>query len=164
MNKSTETQATQCMVSTLNQDMHTQLPEEILALNFERLKYKATSIGDAEMSVEEWDASELEYRRFLTLKLLYPGLSLIPGKQVAKLWHTHILDTRAYREDCGKVFGRFIDHYPYFGIYGKADYRELQIRIAQTVALYERHFGPHPETSHAVDSQWHYDVCQEVKS
>lgn len=49
-----------------------------------------------------------------------------------------------YREDCQKVFGRFIDHYPYFGIYGQDDYQELKNAFAQTVALYEKHFGAYP--------------------
>ena len=36
-------------------------------------------------------------------------------------WHMHILDTKAYREDCQKIFGRFIDHFSYFGIYCNED-------------------------------------------
>lgn len=113
-------------------------------LDFKRLKHKNTESSEAEMSAEEWDAAELEYRRFLTLKCIYPSVVLVPSKQVDAVWHAHILDTRAYRDDCHLVFGRFIDHYPYFGIYGKDDYLELKNAFAHTVALYEKHFGAYP--------------------
>ena len=162
MNNSTDKPTTYCVIGTHKQSSYTLLPKEIMALNFTRLKHKVTSTSDAEMSREEWDAAEPEYRRFLALKVFYPGLSLIPSKQVSKLWHAHILDTRAYREDCENVFGRFIDHYPYFGIYGKEDYQALQIRFAHTIELYERHFGPYPRASYTLANRWQNDVCQEV--
>lgn len=138
------------------------LPVTVKALNFERLKNKFTTTSDGEITAAEWDVAEPEYRRFLALKVFYPGLSLVPSKQVDEIWHAHILDTRAYREDCEKVFGRFIDHYPYFGIYGEEDYREQQNRFALTVELYERHFGPYPKASTACANRWQYDACQEV--
>ncbi|MDH2373890.1 glycine-rich domain-containing protein-like [Cobetia sp. 3AK] len=113
-------------------------------LDLARLKHKYTASSEAEMSVEAWDKAEREYRRFLSLKAFYPAVSLVPSKEVDTLWHAHILDTRAYREDCHQVFGRFIDHYPYFGIYGEDDYQQLKDAFAQTVALYEKHFGAYP--------------------
>ena len=113
-------------------------------LDFKRLKHKYTESSEAEMGSAEWDIAELEYRRFLTLKRFYPSVALVPSKTVDAIWHAHILDTRAYREDCNQVFGRFIDHYPYFGIYGQDDYQELKNSFAQTVALYEKHFGEYP--------------------
>ena len=120
------------------------LEMQVSLLDFQRLKHKYTASSEAEMSAEQWDAAELEYRRFLTLKCLYPAVSLVPSKQIDAIWHAHILDTRAYREDCHQVFGRFIDHYPYFGIYGQDDYQELKHAFAHTVALYEKHFGAYP--------------------
>ena len=116
----------------------------VSSIDFKRLKHKYTESSEAEMSASEWDMAELEYRRFLSLKCFYPAISLVPSKAVDAIWHAHILDTRAYRSDCHKVFGRFIDHYPYFGIYGEEDYKELKSAFAQTVALYEKHFGVYP--------------------
>jgi len=121
------------------------LPLKVANLNFERLKHKTTATDEAEMTVDEWDIAEREYRRFLALKCFYPAVSLVPNKLVDKIWHAHILDTRAYREDCEQVFGRFVDHYPYFGIYGDDDYQALQNSFNQTIALYERHFGLYPK-------------------
>lgn len=69
---------------------------------------------------------------------------------VDKIWHAHILDTRAYRDDCEQVFGRFIDHYPYFGIYGADDYQMLQNSFNQTITLYKRHFGCYPKPDEVV--------------
>lgn len=120
------------------------LDMNVSRLDFKRLKHKYTESSEAEMSATEWDMAESEYRRFLTLKRFYASVALVPSKAVDAIWHAHILDTRAYREDCQQVFGRFIDHYPYFGIYGQDDYLELKNAFAQTVALYEKHFGAYP--------------------
>jgi hypothetical protein len=131
---------------SLNQPLLTAngLDMNVNRLDFKRLKHKYTESSEAEMAAAEWDMAELEYRRFLTLKRFYPSVALVPSKTVDAIWHAHILDTRAYREDCQQVFGRFIDHYPYFGIYGQDDYQELKSAFAQTVALYEKNFGAYP--------------------
>ena len=120
------------------------LDMNVSRLDFKRLKHKYTESSEAEMAAADWDMAELEYRRFLTLKCFYPSVALVPSKQVDAIWHAHILDTRAYREDCQLVFDRFIDHYPYFGIYGQNDYQELKSAFAHTVSLYEKHFGAYP--------------------
>jgi len=120
------------------------LEMNVSRLDFERLKHKYTQSSEAQMSEAQWVEGEQEYRRFLTLKCFYPSVALVPSKMVDEIWHAHILDTRAYREDCHTVFGRFIDHYPYFGIYGEDDHQELKNAFAQTVALYEKHFGVYP--------------------
>lgn len=123
------------------------LSSEVSSLNFQRLRYKYTTSSDAEFSKATWDHAELEYRRFLDLKKIYPAISFVPSKLVDKIWHAHILDTQAYREDCLAVFGKFIDHFPYFGIYGKDDYSNLQDAFKETISLYEKHFGPYPSAS-----------------
>ena len=120
------------------------LDVNVSRLDFKRLKHKYTQSSEAAMSEAQWDMAELEYRRFLTLKRIYPAVGLVPSKEVDAIWHAHILDTRAYRNDCQQVFSRFVDHYPYFGIYGEDDYQELKNAFAQTVALYEKHFGAYP--------------------
>lgn len=123
---------------------------KVAALDFERIKYKYTASSEAKMTTEQWNHAEQEYRRFLSLKVLYPSFSLVPSKEVDTVWHAHILDTRAYREDCEAVFGHFIDHYPYFGIYGADDYQSLKSAFEETVMLYELHFGSYP---HSKDNQ-----------
>jgi hypothetical protein len=136
---------------TISNNVFYLLNPKVAALDFERIKYKYTASSESEMTAEQWDHAEQEYRRFLSLKVLYPSVSLVPSKEVDSIWHAHILDTRAYREDCESVFGRFIDHYPYFGIYGAEDYQSLKSAFAETVTLYEHHFGtfPHSVENHA---------------
>lgn len=122
----------------LNENL-TNVPDVIAELDFERIKYKLTLKKSEEgkgWSQEKVEASESEYRRYLTLILNNPSVSIVPSKLMDDFWHMHILDTKAYREDCLKVFGKFIDHYPYFGIYGNDDKRDLLISFEATKRLY----------------------------
>ena len=114
------------------------------AINFEKLKWKLTQSAEATWSNEMCDFAELEYKKFLTLKLLYPKVSFVPSKIVDKFWHEHILDTKSYAEDCMTLFGSFLHHYPYFGIYGDDDQQALQAAFDKTIKLYDAHFGPYP--------------------
>jgi len=48
----------------------------------------------------------------------------------------------AYAKDCETVFGYFMHHFPYFGIYGKEDYQQLVTAFDKTCALSRKtHFG-----------------------
>lgn len=116
----------------------------VMALNFKKLKWKLTKSSEATWSTFLCDFAELEYKKFLTLKMLYPKVSLVPSKLVDKFWHEHILDTKSYATDCDKLFGHFIHHYPYFGIYGGEDQQALQASFESTIELYETHFGKYP--------------------
>jgi len=115
------------------------------SLNFERLKWKLTESSEANMSSTQCELAEREYRRYLTLKKLYPGKELVPNKLVDEFWHAHILDTVAYHADCSSVFGFYLHHFPYFGICGEDDYENLESEFNETKSLYERHFGRYPE-------------------
>jgi hypothetical protein len=81
-----------------------------------------------------------QYRRFLFLYHLYPDRTLVPSKEIDRVWHTHILDTAKYREDCELLFAQFIDHWPYFGMTDAADRAALEQAFAETKALYAQHF------------------------
>lgn len=95
-------------------------------------------------SPEVLDAMEAEYRKFLALRLAYPDAEIVPCGIVDEMWHQHILDTIAYRDDCNAIFGRFVDHFPYFGMRDEADAVALRDAYAETLALYEASFGPPP--------------------
>ena len=49
---------------------------------------------------EYLDLLEQEYRRFLAMHLAHPEADIVPCKIVDEMWHAHILDTIAYRDDC----------------------------------------------------------------
>jgi hypothetical protein len=92
-------------------------------------------------TVDECESGEREYKRFLTLILLNPKRQIVPTKQMDKFWHQHILDTQAYADDCQKVFGFFVHHFPYFGIYGVEDKQKLQNTFEETKRLYLETYG-----------------------
>lgn len=98
---------------------------------------------------EGWTANQCEvvaneYRRFLALTRAYEHRSIVPSRIVDKFWHAHILDTQAYASDCEQLFGFFLHHFPYFGMRGPQDAQALGDAYDETLALYERHFGPAP--------------------
>jgi hypothetical protein len=82
-----------------------------------------------------------QYRLFLVLNYLYPDKIIVPSKTVDRVWHTHLLDTAKYRQDCDTLFGHFIDHYPYFGIKDESDRQNLEDAFLATQNLWLKHFG-----------------------
>ncbi|MDT0628050.1 hypothetical protein [Alteromonas sp. W364] len=126
-------------------DKYEPFPLQIKQLNFDKLKWKLTKSIEASWSEELCNLAEIEYKKFLSLKLIYPKISFVPNKLVDKFWHEHILDTASYMNDCQSVFGFFLHHYPYFGIYGEEDQSNLQDAFEQSVKIYEKHFGKYPE-------------------
>jgi hypothetical protein len=120
----------------------------VASLDFSKLKWKMTrASGESIMSAAEAEFAEEEYRKFLTLKRLYPELEFVPSKLVDEFWHSHILDTRSYHADCERVFGHYLHHYPYFGIHDEKDREDLEETFGETQRIYERHFGPYPEVT-----------------
>lgn len=111
-------------------------------LDFERIKYKLMqSEGAKKWSFEQCEEAEREYKRFLSLIKLNPGIKIVPTKQMDEFWHQHILDTVAYEKDCQKIFGFFLHHFPYFGIYGEEDRANLVSTFNKTKKLYLNTFG-----------------------
>jgi len=122
---------------------------EVEALDFQRIKFKLSATQDK----GKIDIAEHEYKRFLVLIKMHPSKSIVPSKIMDEFWHLHILDTEAYRRDCKRVFGRFIDHFPYFGIYGTEDRQSLIDSFEETKELYLQHFGTHLVDSNAARCQ-----------
>jgi len=115
---------------------------EIDNLDFSRIKYKLSVKDEGKQwTSDEITFAESEYKRFLTLIKIYPEKSIVPSKAMDEFWHMHILDTEAYRNDCEMIFGRFIDHFPYFGIYGNEDRQNLIDSFEETKEIYLRYFG-----------------------
>jgi hypothetical protein len=80
-----------------------------------------------------------EYRRFLKLNMLNPGGGIVPTIIVDEVWHTHILDTRKYANDCEATFGYFLHHFPHFGMRQDAAARDNAFK--NTNLLYTKEFG-----------------------
>jgi hypothetical protein len=82
-----------------------------------------------------------EYKRYLTLCLENPDFTMVPSTFVDDFWHYHILDTQKYQEDCQNIFGYFLHHFPYFGMRGEEDAKQLKKAWQESCALYEKRFG-----------------------
>src|SRR5437773_2173683 len=66
---------------------------------------------------------------------------ILLSKDVDEFWHTHILQTIKYTEDCEAVFGKYLHHAPHVGEVTPAD-KEKRIALAEkTRQLYQREFG-----------------------
>jgi hypothetical protein len=87
-----------------------------------------------------------QYRRWLWLNAVYGADHLSPSRDVDQVWHTHILDTRKYLEDCAAMFnGRFLHHNPYSGWESEAAESAHQSDYRRTAELYAKHFGDIPQ-------------------
>ncbi|MDQ6961926.1 MAG: hypothetical protein Q9M28_05280 [Mariprofundaceae bacterium] len=117
----------------------------VAEISFDAIKWKLSESSESKITTKRCLLAEQEYRRYLTLKKLYPNIELVPNKLVDEFWHAHILDTKAYHDDCNKIFGYYIHHFPYFGIYGDDDYQNLVTSFEQSKQLYEKHFGAYPD-------------------
>lgn len=118
--------------------------DELLDLANVRMKLADSDEGPG-LDLSQIDLMEQEYRKFLVLQLLYPDADIVPCKIVDEMWHRHILDTAAYRQDCQAIFGRFLDHFPYFGMRGEDDAQALHDAYADTLDRYRDAFGEPPE-------------------
>ena len=114
----------------------------IQALDLDPIKLKLTDREEGQgWSREYADGMELGYKRFLTLLVTHPAETIAPSKDVDKFWHGHILDTLKYADDCQNVFGNFLHHFPYFGMRGEEDAKNLAAAAASMKRLYQQEFG-----------------------
>jgi hypothetical protein len=115
-------------------------------LDLSNVKMKLADAGEGPgLDPAEIELMESEYRKFLALQLIAPDAVIVPCGLVDEMWHRHILDTAAYREDCQAIFGQFLDHFPYFGMRrGEEDAQALNDAYADTLWRYRDAFGDPP--------------------
>jgi hypothetical protein len=91
--------------------------ESIDALEFSLLKAKLAhpeqGLGWTQAHA---DQVEQAYKQYLKVVLQHPEERVSPSMDVDKFWHAHILDTQRYVQDCERIFGYFLHHYPYAGM------------------------------------------------
>jgi hypothetical protein len=114
----------------------------VAELDFERLEWKIENDPfKPELSIQEIVAAVGQYRRFLSLKRKYPGVSLVPTDDIDMVWHAHILDTQNYATDCENLFGEFLHHNPFFGAHGDETQEEMAIHFEETSTLWQSEYG-----------------------
>ncbi len=112
------------------------------ALDFSLLTRKL--VEEKGWTEEQCQEAEALYRKFLALNVRYPDRKICPTGPIDDFWHAHILDTEAYARDCVALFGRFLHHFPYFGMRGPEDRVDLERAFADSIDLFIRHFGVDP--------------------
>lgn len=116
--------------------------DRVSQLDFTMLKKKM--IEERNWTPEFCEEVESLYRRFLALNARYPGRKICPTGPIDTFWHGHILDTRAYTQDCEVVFGEYLHHFPYFGMRGPDDQVALENTFRESIELFITHFGIDP--------------------
>lgn len=108
-----------------------QIDLDIMELDLDPIAYKVCR--DEGWCLTDVDAAVLEYRAFLqVVRDAEPGFFAAPTKAIDIVWHHHILDTQKYFSDTEKLFGRYLHHYPYSGVFGDRDAEQQSERGNET--------------------------------
>ncbi len=114
----------------------------IAEIDLEMVKMKMALNDEGQgWSKEKCEKAEVEYKRFLHLNKKFSKKAIIPTDIIDTMWHYHILDTRSYHRDSKKVFGGYFHHFPYFGIRGNNDKKNLISCFEETKNIYENEFN-----------------------
>lgn len=121
----------------------------IYGINFSRLKENMLRPERAAFSSgwsrRKLDYVEQQYKNWLYLARKHDGQGQMPpSADIDQFWHQHILDTKAYHEDCQAIFGRYRHHWPYFGSgeFGQGNDRsDLLVAREVTQQRYLAEFG-----------------------
>lgn len=129
-------------------EQYARVCERINAIDLSMVKTKLCLPVEMEgkgWTTEKADHVERLYKQFLKLSYrYYAEKPIVPTKAIDEMWHAHILDTQAYDADCQKAFGFKLHHYPYFGIKGEQDAKDLDAAYADTRKTWMTHFGIDP--------------------
>jgi hypothetical protein len=116
----------------------------IHALNLESVKIRLMDPKLGEGWTQEYaDGIEVAYKTYLTMVARYQDHAedILLSKDVDEFWHTHILQTMKYTEDCQSVFGQYLHHAPHIGEITEIDAARREAQAEKTRQLYQREFG-----------------------
>src|SRR6266853_7045741 len=113
----------------------------IRALDLEPIKLRVmdTELGEG-WTREYAETVERAYRNYLTMLVRHPedAEDIVVSKDVDEFWHTHILHTMKYTEDCEKVFGIYLHHNPNIGGRTPAETQRTAVLVKKTHRLYQQ--------------------------
>ena len=117
-------------------------------------------------TLEQADLEVERYKQFLYLNFKYSEHEFVPTHNTDTVWHYHVFDTQKYSEDCVMLFstwyqrlianllspiltligvriyaGAFFNHFPYFGMRGEEDKRNLGLGYMKTQEYYMKEFN-----------------------
>ena len=131
----------------------------IQALDLESVKVRVTDPELGEGWTREYaDSIEVAYKNYLTMLTKYQddAEDILLSKDVDEFWHTHILQTMKYTDDCEMVFGRYLHHSPHIGEVTAEDHEKRAALAEKTRSLYEREFG----STQNYNTAWSGDVIR----
>src|SRR5207245_6948326 len=117
-------QTEETMKTTLTDRPVEQVIAAINALDLASVKIRAMDPKLGEGWTREYaEGIEQGYRTYLTMLAKYPDQAedILLSKDVDAFWHTHMLQTIQYTEDCAKVFGKYMRHAPHVSEVTQAD-------------------------------------------
>ena len=120
-----------------------QVMAAIRALDLEPIKLRVMDPELGEGWTREYAESiERAYRNYLIILAKHPEdiEEIVVSKDVDEFWHTHILHTMKYTEDCEKVFGTYLHHSPEVGERTQALLKKA-VLAEKTRRLYKQEFG-----------------------
>ena len=124
----------------------------IQALDLESVKLRVTDPKLGEGWTREYaDSIEVAYKNYLTMLVKYQDHAedILLAEDVDEFWHTHILQTIKYTDDCETVFGKYLHHTPHIGEVTAADLEKRAALAEKTRRLYESEFGNEQASSGA---------------
>ena len=116
----------------------------IQGLDLESVKLRVTDPKLGEGWTREYaDSIEIAYKNYLTMLVKYQddAEDILLAEDVDEFWHTHILQTIKYADDCQATFGGFLHHSPHIGEVTAEDIEKRTAFAEKTRRLYEREFG-----------------------
>jgi len=122
---------------------------DIMALDLEATHYKACRTQG--WSLAKTDSIEFGYLAFLQdVRNNLGSNDIAPSVETDRFWHHHILDTEKCMRDCQMLFGFYLHHFPYSGVFGGDDAEAQRLRFAasqQRLRLILSVVTPQQETS-----------------
>ena len=121
-----------------------QVMAAIHALDLESVKIRMMDPELGEGWTREYaEGIEQGYRNYLTMLAKYQDHAedILLSKDVDEFWHTHILQTMKYSDDCESVFGKYLHHNPHVGARKPEDLQKRAALAETTRRLYRQEFG-----------------------
>lgn len=109
--------------------------------NFELAIQKLVESNPEQWNLVRAKKAVLDYQRYMAVTKALGGVQLVPNGDIDEIWHMHILDTRAYMQDCDTLFGEYLHHYPYFGMLDEENQQQWLDVQAQSEQLWQHLFS-----------------------
>lgn len=123
------------------------LLDKVMAFDFSREKQYLVNRWKKDQTLV--DPMEVEFKRYMFLRAMYPELKLPISKGVDDFWHAAVLSSRNYYDFCMGVLGRFVHHRP--TVDESENWLLMPDYLANTLNLYARHFSAPPVKFWAYD-------------